>query len=91
MFVEGVIHVKLFDDTLLEAKKFIAHEIICLKSGLSDALYGNSFPLKHQCIESRKAWINGGTNDNDNHDCQHIGRIERKGQNFCTAIIFTLQ
>ena len=45
------------------------------------------FPLKQQSMQSRKAWING----NDNHDCQHIWRIERKGQNFHTAIIFTLQ
>ncbi len=49
------------------------------------------FPLKRQSMQSRKAWINGRTNDNDNHDCQHIWRIEHKGQNFCTAIIFTLQ
>lgn len=49
------------------------------------------FPLKHQSVQSRKAWINGRTNDNDNNDCQHIWRIERKGQNFRNAIIFTLQ
>lgn len=49
------------------------------------------FPLKHQSVQSRKAWINGRTNDNDNHDFQHIWRIKRKGQNFCATIIFTLQ
>lgn len=49
------------------------------------------FLLKHQSMQSRKAWINGRTNDNDNHDFQHIWRIKRKGQNFRTTIIFTLQ
>ena len=49
------------------------------------------FPLKQQSMQSRKAWINGRTNDNDNHDFQHIWRIKRKGQNFRATIIFTLQ
>ena len=49
------------------------------------------FRLKHQSVQSRKAWINGRMNDNDDHDFQHIWRIKRKGQNFRTTIIFTLQ
>lgn len=44
------------------------------------------FRLKHQSVQSRKAWINSVPNDNDNHDCQHIWRIKRKGQNFRTTI-----
>ena len=49
------------------------------------------FPLKHQSVQSRKAWINSVPNDNDNNDCQHIWRIERKGQNFRIEIISALQ